>query len=323
MHNRSDDETDDNSGREGTVRPESAARPEGAARSTGATQAVGEAAGSRPLHAEDPQNRAAIVYDFDGTLARGNMQEHSFFPGLKIEKSAFWQEVGALKQQHDADEILVYMWRMLEQARARGKSITRVALQSHGASLDFFAGVESWFERINSYADESGLALEHYVISSGNLEIIEGCSIFKRFTHVFASQFIYNGQGEAVWPGVAINYTTKTQFLFRINKGIHNSWDSEAVNKWIPMRARALPFERMIFIGDGDTDIPSMKMVRHQGGTSIAVFDPNAFKEDRAQRRIHKLISEDRAHFVAPADYASGSQLEVIVKGLLGRFALS
>ena len=165
------------------------------------------------------------------------------------------------------------------------------------------------------------LGLEHYIVSSGNLELIQGSAIAERFCRVYASQFIFNEDGEAIWPGLAINYTNKTQFLFRINKGVDNNWDNEAVNRWVPMHKRPVPFERMIFFGDGDTDIPSMKMVRHQGGHSIAVFDPADFDANRSQEKIYKLIAEDRVHFVAPADYSAGSQLDVITRGILSRIA--
>jgi hypothetical protein len=266
--------------------------------------------------------RTAIVYDFDGTLARGNIQEHTFLPELGIAKDVFWDEVGRLKRKHNADQILVYMWWMLEQARAKGVTVTRAMLRQHGSATPLYEGLDTWFDRINAYSAAHGQALEHYIVSSGNREIIEGCSIFRRFAGVFASQFIYDDDGAAVWPGVAINYTTKTQFLFRINKGISNSWDDAAVNRWQPMNERPVPFTRMIFIGDGDTDIPSMKMVRHQGGYSIAVFDEHDWLQPKSKEKLHRLIAEDRAHFVAPANYAEGSQLDVIVRGILGRFAI-
>lgn len=271
-----------------------------------------------------PGARTALVYDFDGTLARGNIQEHSFLPELGLDKETFWREVGALKQRHDADQILVYMLCMLQHARAKGVPMTRERLRRHGLTTPLFKGLQgenAWFGRVNGYAAERGLALEHYVISSGNHEIIAGCPIYDQFTKIFASSFIYDERGEAMWPGVAINYTTKTQFLFRINKGVDNNWDNDAVNRWLPMHERPVPFSRMLFLGDGDTDIPSMKMVRHQGGYSIAVFDPDEWGEGKSQDKLYRLIAEDRAHFVAPADYTEGSQLDVVVKGILGRFA--
>jgi 2-hydroxy-3-keto-5-methylthiopentenyl-1-phosphate phosphatase len=266
--------------------------------------------------------RTAIIYDFDGTIAEGNIQEHSFIPEvLGIDKGAFWDEVKKQAKDHDADEILVYMWRMLEAAKAKQTSVTRDVLMQHGRKTPLFAGVDTWFERINAYAAKAGLELEHYVISSGIEEMIAGCSIHAEFKKVYASRFIYDAAGVAVWPGVAVNYTTKTQFLFRINKGIPNTYDNVAINKWKPLDERPIPFTRMIFIGDGETDIPAMKMVRHQGGHSIAVFDPKKWERNELQGRVHGLIAEDRVHFVAPADYREHQQLDVVVKGILGRYA--
>jgi len=263
--------------------------------------------------------RVAIVYDFDGTLARGNMQEHSFLPELGVNSKTFWNDVKAAARKNDADEVLVYMWHMLELAKEKGIRITKKALTNHGKEIPLFAGVDDWFRRIDKFATERTLSIEHYVVSSGNHEIIAGSKIFRLFKNVYASRFIFGKAGEAVWPAVAINYTTKTQFLFRINKGIENSWDNEQINRWVPMNERPVPFSRMIFIGDGDTDIPSMKMVRFQGGHSIAVFDPESFQQ--SPKKVYRLIAEDRVHFVAPADYSDGSQLDVTIKGILARMA--
>ncbi len=263
--------------------------------------------------------RAAIVYDFDGTLAKGNIQEHGFLPSLGINKSEFWESVGDAARTKDADEILMYMWKMLELAKQKNRPVTRKALKAHGRNIPLFEGVAKWFGRMNRFAKEKRLTLEHYVVSSGNHEIISGCKVFDRFKRVYASTFIYDSKGKAVWPGVAINYTTKTQFLFRINKGVENSWDNTKINRFVPMADRPIPFSRMIFIGDGETDVPSMKMVRIQGGHSIAVFDPQKFPEASTQKKVYRLIEEDRVHFVAPADYSEGGQLDVTVKGILGK----
>lgn len=266
--------------------------------------------------------RAALVYDFDGTLSPGSMQEHSFIPAMGIEPAAFWKEVKNLTQSHNVDEILVYMWRMLAIAESKGIPVTRSMLKEHGANLPLFSGVETWFSRIDAYAAERGLTLDHYIISSGIYEIIRGCSVYSHCKYVFASKFIYENE-IAVWPGTAINYTTKTQHLFRINKGIENIWDNSLINRWIPYAERPIPFERMVFIGDGETDIPAMKTVRDQGGQSIAVYDPQKFGEAKAQTVLYNLIAEDRVSFVAPADYDDGTQLDITVKGALGRIARS
>jgi len=262
----------------------------------------------------------ALIYDFDGTLAEGNIQEHSFIPTHDVSTKDFWEDVKREAKDQDSDEILVYMHKMLEMARDKNSPITKKMLRSHGASTPLFEGTSDWFDRINEYSKVRGLNLEHYIISSGISEMINGCSIASNFKQIFASKFMYRNN-EAIWPGVSINYTTKTQFLFRINKGIDNHWDNETINKWIPMKERPEPFSRMIFIGDGETDIPSMKMVRLQGGHSIAVFDPNKWNTVKTKTLAQRLISEDRVNFVVPADYTEDSQLDVMIKGVLGKIA--
>lgn len=267
--------------------------------------------------------RTAIVYDFDGTLAPRNLPEHSFLPALGIdEPAAFWREVKEEAKAQDGCEILAYMHRMLEVAKAKGMLVTRQLLQEHGQSVPLFAGVEDWFAEIDAYGREKNLAIEHYVISSGILEFIEGCRIYPRFRKVFASAYAYDEAGHAKWPSSAINYTNKTQFLFRINKGIDNVWDNSAINAWQPKQERRIPFSRMVFLGDGDTDIPSMKMVRQKGGQAVAVFDPELFEQRKSQGRLERLIAEDRVDYVAEADYSSDSLLRVVVRGILGRMAL-
>ena len=263
--------------------------------------------------------KAALIYDFDGTLARGNMQEHTFIPALKREVPDFWASTKKFAEEHDADEVLTYMRLMLQEAEALGQPITRDSLQKHGAQVPLFEGVSEWFAHINQFANEMGLELDHYVISSGLHEMIEGCSIFKEFRQVYASRYLYDEKGNANWPAVAINYTTKTQFLFRINKGIESTWDNRRINEWVSPEVRPLPFQHMIFIGDGETDVPAMKMVRYQGGYAVAVFDPEKFAKN--QNTIHKLISADRCNYVAPADYRKASQLDVTICGILQRIA--
>lgn len=264
----------------------------------------------------------ALIYDFDGTLARGNLQEAQFLPELKIDPAAFWAEVDARARSHDADRILVYMQLMLEQARAKNVRLTRERLRDFGREIDFFEGLADggWFDRIDGFAGALGLELRHFVISSGNQEIIEGCPVHDRFARVFASRYAYE-QGEAAWPAVAINYTGKTQFLFRINKGVESVWDDAAVNAFTPDEVRPFPFSRMVFVGDGDTDVPTMKMMHQKGGSSVAVYDPR--RDRKSLDKIDRLIAEGRVDFVAPADYTENSQLDIVVRGILGRIALA
>ncbi|CAN5227814.1 hypothetical protein BH09PSE1_BH09PSE1_16120 [soil metagenome] len=267
--------------------------------------------------------KTALIYDFDGTLARGNMQEVSFIPSIGMDIGAFWAEAEALTEAADADGILMYMQLMLRHASRNGAPITRQTLSEQGRAVALFEGLKdlSWFERMNAFGAQYGLDIEHYIISAGLEEMIEGTPIRPALTHVFASHYVYDENGEAAWPAVGVNYTTKTQYLFRINKGVNNHWENERINHFIPDKDRRIPFERMIFLGDGDTDVPTMKMMHTKGGFSIAVYDPRSNEKD--QKKVYSLISEDRVNFVAAADYREGQPLDLIVKGLIGRIAIN
>ena len=270
------------------------------------------------------QRLTALIYDFDGTLARGNMQETSFIPALGMTPAEFWNDtVRPRTLAADGDDILMYMQLMLQTAREKGITVTRQLLQDHGKDVPLFEGIRdgSWFDRINAFGAHYGLTVQHYILSSGLKEMIQGCPIHDRFEHVFASHYVFDENEVAIWPAVGINYTTKTQYLFRINKGVHNNWEHEKINRFMPDEDRPIPFERMIFIGDGDTDVPTMKMMHTKGGYSIAVYDPR--NSERDQQKIYGLISEDRVNFVAAADYREGSALDLIVKGLIGRIAIT
>ena len=268
--------------------------------------------------------RAAIVYDYDGTLAKGNIQEDSFLPSIQSTPQEFWSQVKAEKEAKDADEILVYMRLMLRLAKAANVPVTKASLRAHGGTSQLFAGLQGdndWFSRMNEYAAKQGLQLEHYIISSGNQEMIEGSPIADEFKEIFACRFEFDAEGQAVGPNLAINYTTKTQFLFRINKGILNAWDNEGVNAFVAETDRPVPFSRMIFIGDGDTDIPAMKMTSHNGGYAIAAYPPEANR--RSLNKIHRLITDERANFISAADYSENSDMDIQVKGIIGRMARS
>jgi phosphoserine phosphatase len=264
----------------------------------------------------------ALVYDFDGTLAEGSMQEHSLFPALGVVPQEFWPMVEADTESANADGILMYMRHILKAAERRGVPITQAMLRQHGAKVPFFPGVLKWFDRINAYALEHfNLELQHFVVSSGNEEIVKGTPIYDSFKEVFACKYIFDEDGRAVWPAVGLNYTTKTQFLFRISKGIHNYWDHKTLNRWMPKEEKAFPFSRMIFLGDGDSDIPSMELVRAEGGYAFAVFDPALWGESSCQEKVHRLIAEDRISHAAPGDYCEGSFLDIVMKGVLQRIA--
>lgn len=266
--------------------------------------------------------KIAIAYDFDGTLAPGNMQEHSFIPKLGINNGDFWSESNKRAKKNDMDEILAYMQLMLQKANEKQIPITKKAFSDHGNEIIFFKGVESWFNRINQYAKERNVTIEHHIISSGLRDIISGTSISKYFKNIFASGYVYNSNDVAEWPALAINYTNKTQYLFRINKGINNSYDNSTINKFVAMDQRPVPFSRMIYIGDGETDVPAMKMIKYQGGSAIAVYDPSKRKKkDKLSPKqiCEKLIEQKRADFIATADYSENSKLDQILKTLINK----
>lgn len=260
----------------------------------------------------------AIAYDFDGTLAPGNMQEHQFLPDIGMTPAAFWKEVQETAKQHQADEVLVYMNLMLRKASAHNVPVRRDDFKSRGKSIKLFDGVADWFTRISAYAKSKGVDLKHYLVSSGNEEIFAGTPIAKRFEAVFASKYLFDANGVAQWPALAINYTTKTQYLFRINKGVTDISDNAAVNKFVPKAERAVPFENIVFIGDGATDIPCFRLVKEQGGLSIAVFTPN---QRGGKIKAEKYLDDGRVHAVVPAIYTDGSVMDKIIKGQIDEIA--
>lgn len=261
----------------------------------------------------------AIAYDFDGTLAPGNMQERDFIPALKLKPTQFWQKVNAHAKDHDMDEILAYMDLMLLEAKAKQVKINHQAFFDYGKSLTFFPGVEGWFNRINAYGGKLGLDIKHYIISSGLREMIAGTKIAPHFKFVFASGFRYDQHEVAEWPALAVNYTNKAQFLFRINKGIPNSWDNSTINKFMPHEKRPVPFANMLYLGDGETDIPAMKMLTYQGGRAIAVYHPR--RKGAKKSAVRLVEEEDRADAAVRADYSMDTPLDKAVKATLDEIA--
>lgn len=259
----------------------------------------------------------AICYDFDGTLAAGNMQEYGFLKRLNISPKEFWAKSDAMAAQYNADNNLCYMKCMLEEAKARKQAFKREDFVDCGKDIAFFEGVEEWFERINAYALPKGILLSHYIISSGLEEIVEGTRIAKHFKKLYASTFIYNEYGEAEWPARIVNYTDKTQYLFRINKGCLDPSD-RSVNAVMSHDDRPVPFNHIIYFGDGDTDVPSMSMVKKFGGYAVAVYQPYRSK---SKARAKKLFEDGRVNIYAQADYSAGKKIDRFVKNVLGKIA--
>lgn len=260
----------------------------------------------------------AIAYDFDGTLADGNMQEHQFLPDIGMRPKGFWAEVKRLTKEHQADEVLVYMNLMLRKAAAAGVPVRRDDFKARGKAIRLFEGVEDWFDRITGYGRAQGVRVQHYLVSSGNAEIFAGTPIASKFAQVYASKFMFDENGVAAWPALAVNYTTKTQYLFRINKGAFDLSDNSKVNQFVEKRDRPVPFENMVFIGDGSTDIPCFRLVKEQGGLSVAVFKPHT---KGARRKADNYIKDGRVHCAVPAIYTHGSELDRIIKANINAVA--
>ena len=255
-----------------------------------------------------PKTPMAIIYDFDGTLAPGRMQDRQFVPDVGVTIQDFWDEVDLTTATHSADPILSYMYVMLRKARQAGVPVHRDDLARKSGSIEFFPGVDTWFHRINHAAQDLNVNVQHFVISSGNSEIIEATPIAPHLHRIYASRFLYDENGVAVWPAVAINFTTKTQYLFRINKGALDQQDISMINEYIPRSQRAVPFENMIYIGDGETDVPCFQVITDLGGISIAVYP-----EEDAAAAAKKYLQDGRVWATAPTDYSQDSSLERMI----------
>ncbi|PIE84608.1 MAG: phosphoserine phosphatase [Bacteroidia bacterium] len=263
-------------------------------------------------HAKTPT--VALVYDFDGTLSPKNMQEYDYLKAIGVASSEdFWDKCARMVQQYNASNILCYMKLMLDKARAEGVSLKREQFRAFGASVELYPGVLEWFGHINSLGQELGLRIEHYINSSGLAEMIEGTPIAQHFRQIYACSFMYI-DGVAQWPAVAVDFTTKTQFLFMINKGIERVSENRRVNDYLAEAHRPVPFKHMIYFGDGETDIPCMRLVKQQGGNSIAVYAPGNHAKQQAARG---LMRDDRVNFASPADYSQNGQLYCIVHAIL------
>ena len=259
----------------------------------------------------------ALLYDFDKTLCTQDMQNYTFIPSLGMEPGSFWQEANIFGQREEMDGILAYMYMMLEKSRALNVSLTRDFLRRCGRNIDFFPGVTDWFERVNAHGRTLGVQVEHYVISSGLREIIEGSAIADAFTKIYASEFYYNAAGAPVWPRLAVNFTAKTQFVYRINKGVLDVADDQKLNDSMPDDDKRVPFTNMIYIGDGLSDVPCMKMMRAYGGQAIAVY------QEANRAGVEKLLRQKRVDFIYPADYRAGGGLERTVKDVVQKMAVS
>ena len=247
----------------------------------------------------------ALVYDFDGTLSPKPMQEYGFLPKLGIEPQAFWAECTALAKAERADPLITYMHLMYKKAKEKGVRIDRADLVAQGKTVELYPGVDGWFDKMHAYVKkhggDAGITVKHYLVSSGLAEIIEGTKIYRHFANVFASEYWFDAY-DLPFPKRVITDTGKTQFLFRINKGLEDY--NQSINDHMPENERPIPFANMIYFGDGDTDVPSMALLKKNGGHAIAVHAPGG-----AAGKCVELFKAGRCDFYAGADYRTGSDL--------------
>lgn len=253
----------------------------------------------------------AIMYDFDKTLSPKDMQEYGFISELGMESEEFWEKSKMNMLNHNMDQILAYMLTILQEAEGR-MPLTKTVFNELGRHVKLFNGLDTWFDRINHYGDELGVVVEHYIISSGLKEIIEGTSIAHEFKEIYAAEYCYNDKNIPIWPAMAVNYTSKTQFLFRINKGVLDVTEHKGLNESTPEDKKRVPFINMIYIGDGLTDVPCMKLVKNNGGHSIAVYHEES-------NVAYDLIAQGRVDFAVEADYSANKGMEKTVFAILNQ----
>ena len=258
----------------------------------------------------------AFLYDFDKTLCTTDMQNYAFIPSLGMTPGEFWAVANGFGRENRIDGILAYMYTMITESDKRGIPLTRESLVEKGQSIVLFPGVQEWFGRINAFGEEQGVQVEHYIISSGLREIIEGSTISGEFKEIYASEFYYDETGRPVWPKLAVNFTAKTQFVYRINKGVLDVSDDKTLNDSMPDDSKRVPFTNMIYMGDGLSDVPCMKMMRAYGGQAIAVY------QESNRLGVEDLMAKGRVDFIFPADYSEGTALDLTVKDIIRKMAI-
>lgn len=260
----------------------------------------------------------AICYDFDKTLSPEDMQSYSLLPQLNCKAEDFWRESNELAGAEGMDKILSYMLLITEKANASKNICLRESdFRVMGQKIELFKGVKTWFKRINGYAKGQNVKVEHYIISAGLKEILEGSEIAHEFTGIYASSFYYNKYGQPVWPKQVVNYTTKTQYLFRINKNCLDLSDEDSVNEFQPENDRRIPLRNFIYIGDSETDIPAMKIIKNGGGVSIGVYN----EETGNLSKVRRLLKQNRINYLMPANYSEGGILESTVKSIITKMS--
>lgn len=252
--------------------------------------------------------KVALLYDFDYTLSPSFMQE-KLISTFQMDSDTFWTDCNAFGVKYNMDSVLAYMYKIIENAKRLNMKVTHDWLMEMGKDIDLYSGVETWFDRMTEYGKTLGLDIEHYIVSSGNKEIIEGTPIAKYFKRIYASSYAFDENGEAFWPTQAVNFTTKTQYIFRIKKNILDDLNEQKkINQKMEPYVK---YDHMIYMGDGFTDIPCMKVIKDKGGYSICVYDK---ENEKSYSTAKQIIQDNRVDFIAPTDYTKDSELDKVVK---------
>lgn len=271
----------------------------------------------------------AVVFDFDDTLAPDTTSGYLRQAGIE-DLPRFWkEEVGAL-YTHGWDPVPAYLYKMIEASRSgRIPPITRESLASWGQQAPLHRGVETLFDRLREAARRANprLHIEFYVISSGLGDVLRATRIAQEFTEIWSSEFHYGADGAAVFPRRIVSFTDKTRYLFHVQKGLIGDEDRAKpfeVNRKVPRERQRVPFDHMIFVGDGYTDIPCFSLLKQHEGIPIAVYDPH---HEERWGNAFRFVAEGRVSNLHSANYSEGSDLSnfliMAVRSLAERIALS
>jgi hypothetical protein len=261
------------------------------------------------------QNTIALVYDYDQTLSPFYMQDDVIFPAFGINGAKFWERCADLVQAQGYDHELAYMKCLLDYLAMDRP--TNQQLKQLGAKMRLYKGLPEMFEEFNldlleEHHSAAGIHVDHFVVSSGLKVLIEGSQLRPYLREIFGCEYAEDPEGKITFPKRVISHTQKTQYLFRINKGLLDM--AQDVNDHMPDDARPVPFPNMIYIGDGPTDVPCFTIMRKNGGHAIAVYNPD--DPSRASfKKCYSLSSHaDRVRHIAPSDYRRGSHLRLLLE---------
>lgn len=259
--------------------------------------------------------RLAIMYDWDQTLSPKYMSEFGLIKPFGFDNNTdYWDYCNnVITKKYNMENELAFLYSIVELSNKTKFPLNRKYLNEVGSQIEFYNGVLTWFDRINEFGKKHDVIVEHYIISSGIYEVIEGSRIFPYFKKVFASSFAYDDKGRPFWPAFSINYTNKTQYIFRIKKNLIDDLNNDGAVNSKYRKKDIIPYSNMIYVGDGLTDIPCMKIIKEYGGHSICLFEEGMPSENKAK----KIKREGRVNFIANADYAENSDIDKIIKKII------